>query len=77
MNSTQTITGYEIRVKEQLDPRWHDWFEGWSITHLENGEVALRSFKVDQAGVHGTLNKIRDLNLTLISVFMIQKAEIQ
>ena len=59
---------YEIRVKNHLDPCWHDWFDGWTITNLENGEVLLTGANVDQSALHGTLNKIRDLNLKLISV---------
>ena len=63
--------GYEIRVKDHLDTYWYEWFEGWSITNLENGEVLLKSAKVDQARLHGTIIKIRDLNLTLLSVTVI------
>jgi hypothetical protein len=60
--------GYEIRVKDHLETYWFEWFEGWSVTNLENGEVLLKSFSVDQSKLHGTLNKVRDLNLTLLSV---------
>jgi len=60
--------GYEIRVRDHLDTYWHTGFEGWSVTNLENGEVLLKSNSVDQSGLHGTLNKIRDLNLTLLAV---------
>lgn len=60
--------GYEIRVKDHLETYWFEWFEGWSVTNLENGEVMLKSDRVDQSKLHGTLNKIRDLNLTLLSV---------
>jgi len=73
MNSNTTHNGYEIRVKDHLDPRWYAWFEGWAITNLENGEVLLRNTTVDQSGIHGALNKIRDLNLALISVRQIQE----
>jgi hypothetical protein len=59
---------YEIRVKDHLDTCWQDWFEGWEITNLEDGEVLLTSTTADQSALHGTLNKIRDLNLTLLSV---------
>lgn len=62
---------YEIRVKNHLDPCWRDWFDGWTITNLEDGEVLLTNASVDQSALHGTLNKIRDLNLTLISVTQI------
>jgi hypothetical protein len=59
---------YEIRVKDHLDTYWCEWFEGWTISYLENGEALLSATSVDQSGLHGALNKIRDLNLTLLSV---------
>ena len=62
------MTGYEIRVKDHLDPCWRQWFEGWSLTNLENGVVLFTKSDVDHSALHGVLNKIRDLNLTLISV---------
>ena len=62
------MTGYEIRVKDHLDPCWWQWFEGWSLTNLENGVVLIKKSNVDQSALHGALNKIRDLNLVLISV---------
>jgi hypothetical protein len=66
---------YEIRVKNHLDPCWHDWFDGWEITNLEGGEVRLTSTTADQSALHGTLNKIRDLNLKLISVVEVHQAQ--
>lgn len=60
--------GYEIRVRDHLETYWHKWFEGWSITNLDDGEVLLKSRRVDQSKLHGALNKIRDLNLTLLGV---------
>jgi len=66
---------YEIRVKNHLDPCWHDWFDGWEITNLEDGEVLLTNASVDQSALHGALNKIRDLNLTLISVTQIPEQQ--
>jgi len=64
----QTCSSYEIRVKDHLEIYWTEFFEGWSISNLEDGEVLLNNSNVDQAGLHGALNKIRDLNLTLLSV---------
>ena len=63
-----TRCSYEIRVKDHLDPSWWYWFEDWSLVNLSNGEVLMSSSGIDQAALHGVLNKIRDLNLTLISV---------
>ena len=66
---------YEIRLKNHLETHWTTFFEGWSINNLENGEVLLSISSIDQAGLHGVLNKIRDLNLTLISVEKILKGD--
>lgn len=61
-------SAYEIRVKDHLEKYWLAYFSDWSIENLENGEVLLKAPHIDQAGLHGVLNKIRDLNLTLLSV---------
>ena len=59
---------YEIRVKGCLDGRWSEWFDGLQITNSENGVAVLSGEIVDQAALHGVLNKVRNLNLPLISV---------
>ncbi len=63
-----TDAGYVIRLKDHLATCWDAWFEGWTIVNLPNGEFLLRGSNVDLSALHGTLNKIRDLNLTLLSV---------
>ena len=73
--SCSGAVGYEIRIKDHLDTYWLEWFDGWSITNLENGEVLLKSNRVDQSKLHGALNKIRDLNLTLLSVTYIPASD--
>jgi hypothetical protein len=62
------VTRYVIRVIGHLDPQWSEWFDGLVITALRSGNTVLAGDIVDQAALHGTLNKIRDLNLPLISV---------
>lgn len=52
---------------------WVDWFEGLSIRKELNAEsgcqtTVLYGFIPDQPALFGVLNKIRDLNLALISV---------
>ena len=62
------MPAYCIRLKEQLDQRWSDWLGGLKMIHEGDGETVLIGEVVDQAALHGLLSKIRDLQLTLISV---------
>ena len=59
---------YDIRVAGQIDAHWSAWLDGLTITHPHPGAALLSGDIVDQAALHGTLNRIRDLNLALISV---------
>jgi hypothetical protein len=62
------MTLYAIRVMGHLDPQWSEWFDGLAVTHPRSGITVLTGDIVDQAALHGTLNKIRDLNLPLMSL---------
>jgi hypothetical protein len=64
---------YEIKIKGVLDAHWSQWFEGMNLRQVENGEsgqlcTLIAGPIADQPALHGLLAKIRDLNLTLISV---------
>src|SRR5512135_2078146 len=63
---------YEIRLKGHLDDRWAEWFEGLTITLEEDGDTLLTGPLVDQSALHGSLRKVRDLGLSLVSVNKIQ-----
>jgi len=59
---------YEIRIRGRLDQDWTDWFDGFSM-RTEDGDVTVITVQVvDQPALFGVLGRIRDLNLTLISV---------
>ncbi len=59
---------YEIRVLGHLDDSWLPSFPGLALTRLDSGETLLSGSLPDQSALHGILERIRDLNLTLISV---------
>jgi hypothetical protein len=59
---------YSIKVKGILDEQWSDWFNGMTVTPNSDEDTILTGWIRDQAALHGLLNKIRDLGLTLLSV---------
>ena len=59
---------YEIRVQGTLGPDWADWFDGMEIRQETGGQTVIAGPVVDQPALHGLLAKLRDLNLTLVSV---------
>ena len=66
---------YEIRVKGNLDLRWSDWFDGFSITPVGDDETLLMGSVADQSALHGLLHKIRDLGLPLLTVQRFKEEE--
>src|SRR6266516_7199085 len=63
---------YQIVVKGHLDSEWSDWFDGLTITLVDNGETILFGPIVDQTALHGVLIKIRDLGLPLLGLSRIE-----
>ncbi len=61
-------TMYQIRVKGNLEPKWSDWFDGFTITVPAQGETLLTGFVADQSALHGVLAKLRDLGLPILLV---------
>lgn len=59
---------YEIKVKGNLDQRWSEWFAGLTLTYLDKDTTLLSGALPDQSALYGLLERMRDLNLTLISV---------
>lgn len=62
------MSSYEIRLEGRLDDRWTTWFDGLALTHDSDGTTTLRGDVVDQAALHGLLQRIRDLGVPLVSV---------
>ena len=66
---------YHIRVRGHLSDAWAEWFDGLTIENLPNGEALLSGSVTDKAALHGLLTKVRDLNLTLVAVALIEPEE--
>ncbi len=59
---------YQFRIREELDDESVTWFSPLTLAHEANGITVLTGPMRDQAELHGVLSKIRDLNLTLLTV---------
>lgn len=59
---------YRIEVQGRLDAHWSEWLDGLAVAHEAAGRTLLTGYIVDQAALHGLLNKLYDLGLPLLSV---------
>ena len=66
---------YEIKLQGHLDTKWAEWLYGMSIIHEGDGSTTLSGPLPDQAVLHSVLDRIRDMNLQLISVYHIVSDE--
>ncbi|HZW04623.1 MAG TPA: hypothetical protein VFF68_11895 [Anaerolineaceae bacterium] len=58
----------EIVLKECLDGRLAEGFAGFDLTATPAGATLLTGDVPDQPALHGLLERIRDFNLSLVSV---------
>ena len=58
---------YEVRVEGVLEGRWSEWFEGLEV-EVVGDETIFSGTLPDQPALHGVLDKVRDLGLTVIVV---------
>ena len=69
---------YLIRVRGALDERWSDWFGGVEMASeqaIDGSPTTLLTGTLDHAALHGVLDRLRDLNVTLISVTRLDPVE--
>jgi hypothetical protein len=60
-------TNYQIVVRGELSQRYSTAFEGMAL-EAEDGLTTITGPVVDQAHLHGLLDRVRDLGLELVSV---------
>lgn len=71
-SNTDSMGIFEIQVKGSLAPAWSDWFASFDLNSDENGNTIMVGPVIDQAELHGILERIRDLGLPLISVRQVE-----
>ncbi len=59
---------YDIRLRGQLDDHWAERLGVPELVREPDGNTLLRGVTADQAALHGLLQRIRDLGVSLISV---------
>ncbi len=59
----------QIIIKSHLDERRSKDFEGLSLELLSDGRTLLKGVLADQAALYSVLTKIRDMGLTLVTVY--------
>jgi hypothetical protein len=62
------VQHYEIRVRGHLGTRWAAWFDGLDLADADDGTTVISGPVVDQAALHGLLQKLRDLGIPLVSL---------
>jgi hypothetical protein len=63
-----TTAIYQIKIQGHLDTKWSEWFYGMTIIHDHDDSTTLCGPLPDQTVLHSVLDRIRDMNLPLISV---------
>ena len=59
---------YHIKVQGRLNQKWAHWLNGSAVQIMNADDTTISVSVPDQAALRGILNKLWDLNLTLISV---------
>jgi hypothetical protein len=60
-------TSYQIVVRGELSQRFSTAFDGMTV-EAGDGQTVITGPVVDQAHLHGLLDRVRDLGLELVSV---------
>jgi hypothetical protein len=63
---------YRIRIQGQIDASWSDWLGGLTITPQPGGETLIAGPIVDQAALHGLLDKLYAMNLPILSMAQVK-----
>ena len=62
----------EILIKGQIDTHWSEWLGGLQISHIGQEQSRLSGSIADQAALYGILTKLRDMDMKLVSVNLME-----
>jgi hypothetical protein len=65
---------YEIRLQGHISTRWVARLDGMTLAQDRDGTTLISGEVIDQAALHGLLNRVRDLGLPLLSVTRVAEA---
>lgn len=68
---------YEVHLDGWLNDCWSEWLDGMKIRHEGEYKTIITGPVIDQSALYGLLLKIRDLNLKLLLVKKLYRAEAQ
>ena len=72
---------YQIKIQGRQTEGWADWMDDLEVVTERDAEettiTVLNGFVKDQSGLHGLLNRIRDLSIPLISVQFIHSMSLE
>jgi hypothetical protein len=73
MENLNNIDTYKIRVQGRFRNTWKNWLDGELIrieqSHENQNHTIITVAAQDQAALRGVLNKLWDVNLTIISFY--------
>ena len=62
----------EIIIKGRIDTHWSEWLGGLQIAHIAEDQSKLSGSIADHATLYGILTKLRDLDLNLVSLELME-----
>ena len=66
----------EFRIDGQIDTAWSEWFEGEIFIDKVKDQTVLTCNLCDSSALYGTINKLRDLGLNLVSVNSLEQGNV-
>ena len=67
--------GFQITIQSKLSPRQLVQLGNFPASFEQPGQTSICAIGLDQAGLHGLINRCRDMGLSLVSVTPLKQIE--